>query len=383
MRRRASWLVAATLALAACGGDDGSASAGDWCTLAQRLEDNDTAFEGMLGDDPDVVKDSIDELRDLLDEAARTAPDEILADVNTSADGVDALAGLIEDADYDITQIDEAALAELDVLGDEMNAATDRIEQYNETECGIVADGAEGVNDGTNDEMDGEGADDGATATTDPATVETTGESDGGDTGDDGAFSGDADSAWCRAARDVQDASDALDADDFDFTDPATVEQAFGDMLTAIEGAIGSAPPEIAADVDTSYEGFLRLDEALATVDYDFLSADLSLLDELDDEMEAAGARIEQYNEDVCGIPSDSTLDDTSADEDFDPSAGSIREQTIDELMTQGFTEAEAGCIFDEIDFTDPDLGSDMNAIVAVFDACGIDVERLAELGGG
>ena len=48
----------------------------------------------------------------------------------------------------------------------------------------------------------------------------------------------------------------------------------------------------------------------------------------------------------------------------------------------QGFTAEEAGCIFDGFDFTDPTFADDMEAIVAVFAACDIDLARLAELGG-
>lgn len=368
MVKRVNLLIVSTLVLAACGGgnDDGGSAANSegWCDLAQRIEDSDGFFDGLVGDDPAALEAALGDLQGLLDEAAQGAPDAILADVNTTADGVDAFAKLLDDADYDVANLDDAALAELDEMSAEMDAAGERVEAYNETECGISPD----------DDDDDVAVDQPADDPPDEAAPE-----------DEDQFSGAADSAWCVAARDVEMASDVLDGENFDFTDPAAVETAFADMLAAFEPAIASAPPEIAADVDTTYEGFLQLRDALAAVEYDFLRADLAVLDELDSEMDAASARIEAYNEDVCGIPADDTVDEPDEPDDsgeFDPTAGSIRDQTVAELVAQGFTQDEAECIFDGIDFTDPDLGADMNVIIEVFDSCGIDLARLAELGG-
>lgn len=352
MSTRWHWLVVPALLFAACGGDDdggsSEASGEDWCALAQRIEDSDSAFDGLVGTDPSAVEEAAVELQGLLDEAARVAPEEILAEVNTSADGVDALVNLLADVDYDITRVEEASIVRLDELSDEMDAATERIEAYNETECGIVAD------------RDDESADE------EPAD----------------AIAADPDSDWCAAARDVEAAGDPFDAAGFDFTDPASVEVAFGDILLALENARAVAPPEIADAVETSYNGFLQLRDALAEVDYDFLRADLAVIDELDVEMNTAVDEIGVYNEAVCGIPADGPSDDDVDDSDFDPSAGSIRDQTVAQLVVQGFTQQEAECIFDQIDLTDPDLASDMNVIIEVFEICEIDLARLAELAG-
>ena len=200
---------------------------------------------------------------------------------------------------------------------------------------------------------------------------------------DESTQGGGPDSDWCAAARRVESASDALDAEDFDFTDPASVEDALGDMLSEFESALTSAPSEIRDDLDTSYANFRAFDDALAAVDYDFLRADLSVLADDEGEIEAATDRIEAYNWEVCGIPIDTDTDDSSGGDtsgDFDPTAGPIRDQTIAQLMTSGFTEVEAGCIFDNADLSDPDYGSDPAVIVAVFETCGIDAQRLLEL---
>lgn len=62
----------------------------------------------------------------------------------------------------------------------------------------------------------------------------------------------------------------------------------------------------------------------------------------------------------------------------------SLRRQFVDHLVGCGFTATEAGCLFDELDFTDPTVaGGDTAAMQPAFEACGIDVERVLEIGGG
>lgn len=165
-----------------------------------------------------------------------------------------------------------------------------------------------------------------------------------------------------------------------DFTNPDAVREAYQNMTTEVTRLAPLAPPEIAASVEDTVAGFQQLNDALAAVEYDLLNADLTIIDELDAEMQAATDDIDQYNFDVCGIPLDD--DDGEDGSDFDPSAGTIREQAIGELVNQGFTADEAECIFDKLDFTDPDLSSDQAAMIQIFDDCGIDLGRLAEIGG-
>jgi hypothetical protein len=204
-------------------------------------------------------------------------------------------------------------------------------------------------------------------------------------TDDQPTFEGDAGSDWCVAAQEVEDASSVLDS--VDFTDPAAVEAAFTDALGLMESAMQFAPPELQDDLDVTLDGFNQLRDALIAVDYDFLNADLSMLEDSDAIMQTASDNIEAYNEQVCGIVADAniTTDVTVPDgsgNDFDPGAGTIRDQAIAELVASGFTEAEASCIFDNLDFTNPELANDMTAIVGVFDLCEIDLARLAEIGG-
>jgi hypothetical protein len=201
-------------------------------------------------------------------------------------------------------------------------------------------------------------------------------------TSSDGAavVGSDPDSDWCVAARAVQTAGDAFDA--VDFTDPAAIEAAIDAMMSEYEAALSLAPPEIASALNESFDGLRELRTQLEAVSYDFLEADLSVLDDADGSIDAANAEIGRYNEAVCGIVAGPAGGDTAPGEGFDPSAGTIREQAIAELVGTGFTEQEAGCIFDQLDFTDPELANDLAAMAAVFDTCGIDLARIAELGG-
>jgi hypothetical protein len=201
--------------------------------------------------------------------------------------------------------------------------------------------------------------------------------------GDTPVFTGDANSPWCSAAKDVQAASDLLDG--VDFTDPDAVKAAFDEMGARMQAALPEAPDAIRADVEISAEAFQQLRDALAAVDYDFINADLSVLDERSAELGPANDNIDAYNEQVCGIVSNPGATDGGSSDtpnSFDPSAGTVRDQAVAALVQQGFTQTEAECLFDNIDFTDPEIASDPSKIVPVFDTCGIDLARLAELGG-
>jgi hypothetical protein len=67
----------------------------------------------------------------------------------------------------------------------------------------------------------------------------------------------------------------------------------------------------------------------------------------------------------------------------FDPDAP-LRDQFVGYLVGCGFTEPEAACLFDQLDFDDPAvLAGEPDAMAPAFEACGIDVGRMAEIGGG
>ena len=384
MRVRLSVLMVSTVALASCGGGDDSSAGGDsadsWCALAQRIEDSnddvDAAFE--LGDE--AIRAAFEEFGSLLDDAKSSAPDEIRTAVETSSEGVEKFADLLDEVDYDVSQLTEEAYAELDEMGDELDAATDQIEVYNLRECGIAP--SSDSDDSASDEPSAE------EPSADEVTEEPPLDDDAADDesiADEATFVGDPNSDWCVAARDLDVRSDALD--DLDFTDPAAIEAAFTEMITLYEGAVGLAPPELEDAVELSFSEILEFEAALKTAGYDILNADLSALEDAGDAAQAANDEIDLYNEQVCGIAADDDdpINDLGADDGdggFDPGAGTIREQTIAALVAQGFTEDESACIFDNFDFSDPDAVGDEGSLIAMFEMCGIDLARLAELGG-
>ena len=66
----------------------------------------------------------------------------------------------------------------------------------------------------------------------------------------------------------------------------------------------------------------------------------------------------------------------------FDP-ARPLREQFVDYLVACGFTDPEAACLFDNLDFDDPGvLAGNVDAMVPAFEECKIDVARMVEIGG-
>ena len=58
-----------------------------------------------------------------------------------------------------------------------------------------------------------------------------------------------------------------------------------------------------------------------------------------------------------------------------------LREQFVAYLIACGFTQPEAACLFDHLDFDDPAvLAGDPDAMVPAFETCRIDVDRMAEI---
>jgi hypothetical protein len=222
----------------------------------------------------------------------------------------------------------------------------------------------------------------------------------GGD--DDGGSASGGD--WCDLAREVESTFDEGDA--VDFTDPAAVEEQFRNSVEVLDNAVGSAPDEIREDVQTTVDAFEELVGLLEDVDFDFLAIDTERFEEIGTRAEEASARIEEYNETECGIPasgseedtegtvagddsSEGTVADDSGDSGDDsagtlPDGGSVREMLVQQFTAIGLSEEEATCLADKVDLNDPAMTSgDPSAMLDLFDECGIDMARLAELGGG
>jgi hypothetical protein len=205
-------------------------------------------------------------------------------------------------------------------------------------------------------------------------------------------------SDWCTFVEE----SDAVEAvfDSFG-ADPAGLEAGMKIVKDISERLPGAAPDEIKVDATVLSEGTLRLVAAVEAADYNLLDADLSfrIEDGLEDRLDEAGDNLDVYTERECGRAFGSSDDDegdvgdvivegddadVGDDSGFDPSSGTIREQMVAEFEAFGFSSAEATCIAENLDFSDPAVQSgDAAAMISVFSTCGISVDRLADLGQG
>jgi hypothetical protein len=191
-------------------------------------------------------------------------------------------------------------------------------------------------------------------------------------------------SAFCAAADEVDNSLDSLA--EGEIPTPEDLEAQFNELQTAMTDAVRLAPDDIRPDVEKSAEAFGIMVDAFEEAEYSFFDVDLGALDVVDSDpaFEEANEAMTQYLFSDCGIGTDPSLD---ADNDGDDTSdepeleGTLREQIADEFVELGLTAEEADCIADNMDpatFSFDDTGG----ILALFEACDISLERLAELGG-
>lgn len=109
---------------------------GDFCGLYIQNQDLLTQFDFF---DPLQVQQWIDTSIGLLDQAIATAPPEILADLQTVRADLDTVVEVLEENDYDFV----AAAETMDTLDTpDADAASDRIDAYVESVCGVDPDQA-------------------------------------------------------------------------------------------------------------------------------------------------------------------------------------------------------------------------------------------------
>ena len=262
-------LAAASLLVGACSSDDdssdggggsGEQAGGDWCELAQRVEDLDAQLDEAQSSEE--IEEVFPAFLAALEQAAEVAPEEIADDVDLTVATFTTLNDELEAVEFNVMALDEEVIEELDTP--EQEAATDAIEAYNLAECGIDPEGGAG----TGDDGEGEGA-------------------------------GGASDEWCDLAQRVEDISDELDA----ATSAVEGEAALSEMIDALDEATGMAPEEIAAEVERSLGSFTTLYDELEAVDFDPSALDDDVLAELaSPEQEAATDAIQAYNLAECGI---------------------------------------------------------------------------------
>ena len=227
----------------------------------------------------------------------------------------------------------------------------------------------------------GDDDDSGGDAASEDAASDDTASDD--ESSDDDSSGGDSDSEWCQLARDVQAQDDLFG--DVDFTDPEAMRSAFEEATDVLEDAADAAPEEIQDDVNTSLDAFREYIDVLEEADYDFTQIDTAAFDEIGAEAEEAGARIDAYNERVCGITDTDPVTTDAATGSTDgaaattlPAGGTIEEMLVQQFTTMGMTEEEAQCLVDEIDIQEFAQNQDVSQMLEAFEECGIDPTKLS-----
>lgn len=136
---------AAVSLLAACGGDDssngGAVSDEEFCTMIQNYKDKADSFDSAFNsDDPKDIETAFTTMQGILHDLDDAAPSGVKEDLGTMVGVIDRMIEIFDQYDWDFTKL--AMAPEFEELstqldGDEMNAASDRLDQYSEEVCGI------------------------------------------------------------------------------------------------------------------------------------------------------------------------------------------------------------------------------------------------------
>jgi hypothetical protein len=127
------------------------------------------------------------------------------------------------------------------------------------------------------------------------------------------AFKGSGSGSLCDYGKDIESSSALTDAFGGK-TDAKSLKDGFSKTLDVINTAVGKAPSEIKADLQTLQAGFKQIAAFYATYDYDVtkltaaMQKDPSLVSKIDalnsDAYSAASDRVDAYFAQVCGIKS-------------------------------------------------------------------------------
>ena len=159
--RRLAVLAVLPLLLVACGDDDddgggvaGDGDGGAFCDRAtvvdQQFQELESSFEGSEMPNEDVF----DQAADALDDLADGAPDDIAEDLQTIADGAREIGEVFADIDLSDTEGLAELAPRMEEIGEEVEAASGRVEAYLEEECGISIDDGAGDDEGGGTETD-------------------------------------------------------------------------------------------------------------------------------------------------------------------------------------------------------------------------------------
>ncbi len=138
--------VIATTVFAGCGDDAKSGStSGAYCARIQEYKDKSDELDAVFTDAPDAknVEAAFTKVQSMVHDLKTGAPAEIKADVDTMSDAIDNVVAIFSKYDWDFAALAAAPeFAELqdEFAGADMEGATERLEAYSETICGIASD---------------------------------------------------------------------------------------------------------------------------------------------------------------------------------------------------------------------------------------------------
>ena len=117
----------------------------DYCQLVREYDQQTTAFDDLFsGDttDPAEMAAAFAQLQQVVDQLVSIAPAEVKADAQVMGDATKQMIALIAKNDYDFTKLmssaDATALNDL-FNSQEIAAASDHLDQYDQQVCGITA----------------------------------------------------------------------------------------------------------------------------------------------------------------------------------------------------------------------------------------------------
>ncbi|MFP5224737.1 MAG: hypothetical protein ACLGH3_04130 [Actinomycetota bacterium] len=124
------------------GNGDTKASTQAYCRLAVEAEEFESEFDNFDPSDVNAMRDLFNRIKETFAEIAPTVPAEIKADFEIGQRIFLEFIAEFEKVDYDITKFGPEAQAKLQTLFDsqEFNEASERIDKFNEAECGIKID---------------------------------------------------------------------------------------------------------------------------------------------------------------------------------------------------------------------------------------------------
>lgn len=141
--------LALSLGLVACGSDGGdeAADGDDFCGLAENFSSFEESTQEIFTDggaDSEKLEEAWTRISANFASFRDAAPGEIQDDVTTVTDTLDDFTAILEEVDYDITALITKAATDPTITerleafeGDEVEAASDRVEEFVREECGV------------------------------------------------------------------------------------------------------------------------------------------------------------------------------------------------------------------------------------------------------